>query len=162
MLLYFAMERPRVYLAGSMAAGRDFEDVLRQVSASLESLGCEIMTKQNVVENEKILGSPKAKQDRQAIMTRDKRWIQECDLFIAEVSQYSHGVGYEHCWAEVNGKPVLLLRHSSLKDQSYSAFLDGTDHEEFDFTFYDEFIIPVFIEKILIELANKTVKMRYK
>jgi hypothetical protein len=71
-------------------------------------------------------------------MARDKRWIRECDTFIAEVSQYSHGVGYEHAYAESLDKPVLLLRHSSLKGKKYSAFLDGSDHSKFMFSFYDE------------------------
>jgi thymidylate kinase len=76
--------------------------------------------------------------DRRIILKRDKKWIRECDAFIAEVSTYSHGVGYEHAYAESLGKPILFLRSKKLKGQKYSAFLDGTDYKKFMFSFYDE------------------------
>ncbi len=43
------------------------------------------------------------------VYERDIRWIQECDLVIAEVSTPSHGVGYEIAYALNLGKRVLCL-----------------------------------------------------
>ena len=141
----------KIYLAGSMAGGRKFENNLKLISNILEKLNCEVLTKRNVVENERKLTTPRTLKDRKNIMTRDKRWIRNSDLFIAEVSQYSHGVGFEHCYAELNNRPILLLRHSSLKEKSYSAFIDGTNYKKFQFKFYNENtiekILKTFIEK---------------
>lgn len=43
------------------------------------------------------------------VYERDIRWIQECDMVIAEVSTPSHGVGYEIAYALNLGKRVLCL-----------------------------------------------------
>lgn len=139
----------KVYLGGSIAGGRDFEDGIKLISDTLEDLGCSVVTKMNVVENERKLTTPKTLKDRQHIMSRDKEWLRGSNLFIAEVSQYSHGVGYEHSYAESINKPVLLLRHSSLKDKPYSAFIDGTDYSNFEFSFYDENNIRLILKKFI-------------
>ncbi len=149
------MKKLKVYLAGSIAAGRDFENGIRLISDELEKLNFKILTKKNVVEGEKRLVTPKTFQNRKYIMKRDKAWLRSTDLFIAEVSQYSHGVGYEHSYAELQNKPILLLRHSSLKGQRYSAFLDGTDYKKFMFSFYDEKDIKNILNKFLKKYVKK-------
>lgn len=128
----------KIYLAGSIAGGRKFEKNLQLISDELEKAGHKIMTKENVVNNELVTRKPRTLKDRKYIMKRDKSWIRKCDAFIAEVSTYSHGVGYEHAYAETQKKPLLLLRHKSLQGEKYSAFLDGTDYRKFTFKFYDE------------------------
>lgn len=145
------MKKIKVYLAGSIAAGRDFENGIKLISNELEKLDFKILTKKNVVEGEKKLISSKTLQNRKYIMKRDKMWLRSADLFIAEVSQYSHGVGYEHAYAELQSKPILLLRHAKLKKQKYSAFLDGTNYRKFSFYFYNE----KNIKDILIKFVNK-------
>jgi nucleoside 2-deoxyribosyltransferase len=127
----------KIYLAGSMAAGRDFESGIKLISEKLEKLGCKIITKNNVVQNNKNSIKPINLRNRKYIMKRDKKWLKSSDLVIAEVSQYSHGVGYEHAYAEFQGKPILLLRSKALIGQKYSAFLDGTDYKKLMFSFYD-------------------------
>jgi len=127
----------KIYLAGSIAGGREFEEGLILISQSLEKMGHIVMTKDNVVGNEMKKTSPRNLRDRRLIMIRDKSWIRQCDAFIAEVSTYSHGVGYEHCYAESLAKPILFLRNKKLIQVKYSAFLDGTDYKKFIFSFYD-------------------------
>ena len=139
----------KIYLAGSIAAGRDFEEVLKLVARVLEEIGHVVMTKKNVIGNELKSNPPRTLNDRRRIMKRDKKWIRECDAFIAEVSTYSHGVGYEHAYAESLEKPILLLRHKSLMQNKYSAFLDGSDYKKFMFAFYDENNINKIINKFL-------------
>ncbi len=127
----------KIYLAGSMAGGRQFEKNLYLIVEVLEELGHEVLTKKNVVQMLPMYSDIRNLKERKAAMKRDKAWIVKSDLFIAEVSTYSHGVGYEHAYAETLGKPVLLLRHKSLKGKKYSVFLDGTDYKKFTFAFYD-------------------------
>lgn len=47
-----------------------------------------------------------------AVYERDVKWINNCDVVIAEVSTPSHGVGYEVALAETFGKPVLCCYHA--------------------------------------------------
>lgn len=146
--------KTKIYLAGSMAGGRKFEKNLELICNALEKLNCKVLTKDNVVRNELERKQPRTLRIRKEIMTRDKKWIRNSDLFIAEVSQYSHGVGFETCYAEVNKKPVLLLRDLILKSKTYSAFLDGSNYRKFQFSFYNS----ANIEKILKSFLNEYVK----
>ncbi len=121
-----------------MAAGREFAGSLKLTSKTLEDMGHHILTKENVIKMSPKYTKTSSLRGRKAIMKRDKAWIGKCDAFIAEVSTYSHGAGYEHCYAESQKKPILLLRYKSLECKSYSAFLDGTDYKKFMLSFYDE------------------------
>ena len=116
----------RVYLAGSIAGGREFSDHIKKISSVIESLGLRVVTKATTVNTSKKYTSSFTLAGRRRIVKRDKRSLSGSDYVVVEVSQYSHGVGYEHYHAESSNKPILLLRHDSLKDQRYSAFVDGT------------------------------------
>jgi len=137
----------KIYLAGSIAGGRDFEKGIKLISDVLEKMGHILMTKDNVVGNEFKKNPKRTLTDRRNVMKRDKKWIGECDAFIAEVSTYSHGVGYEHAYAESLEKPILFLRSSKLNGVNYSAFLDGTEYKKFMFSFYDERNIDEILNK---------------
>jgi nucleoside 2-deoxyribosyltransferase len=158
--IYNTNLKMKIYLAGAIAGGREFERGIRVIANILEELGHDVMTKRNVVENEIKNATHRTLNDRKKIMKRDKGWIKKCDAFIAEVSTYSHGVGYEHSYAESLGKPVLLLRHKSLKGKKYSAFLDGTGYKKFMFSFYDEKNIQNVLKKFITAFKKTTGKAR--
>lgn len=139
----------KIYLAGSIAAGREFEDSIKTISDSLEQMGHSIVTKENVVKNNDKTKSKKLLSVRKYIVKRDLNWLKNSDLFIAEVSTYSHGVGYEHRCAEEFNKPILLLRHSSLSKENYSAFIDGHSYDKLSFSFYDSSNIRKILEKFV-------------
>lgn len=139
--------KQKIYLAGSIAAGRDFVDGIRVISDTVEQLGLKVVTKSTTVNTLKKFTNSSTLKSRRAIVVRDKRWIRNSDFVIQEVSQYSHGVGYEYAYAESQDKPILLLRHKSLEGQKYSAFLDGTDYKNFMFSFYDEDNLKSVLEK---------------
>ena len=62
------------------------------------------------------------------IHDRDLRWIDECDVIVAEVSNPSLGVGYEIRYGIENGKRILCLK---LKDgKRLSAMISGSDYLE--------------------------------
>ncbi len=44
-----------------------------------------------------------------SVFQRDMAWIDQADVFVAEVTNPSFGVGYEIAQAEQRGKPVLCL-----------------------------------------------------
>lgn len=147
--------KQKVYLCGSIAAGRDFVDGIKLLSDTTEKLGYKVMTKATTVNTAKKYTNSSTLKTRRGIVKRDKRWIRESDFVVQEVSQYSHGVGYEHAYAESQNKPVLLLRHKSLEGQKYSAFLDGTDYKRFMFSFYDEENIESILKKFFNKYGNK-------
>lgn len=139
----------KIYLAGSIAGGREFENSVEMISDTLETMGHTIITKENVVKNNDKTKSKKLLSVRKYIVKRDLKWIKNSDLFIAEVSTYSHGVGYEHRCAEEFKKPILLLRHASLIKDSYSAFLDGHSYDKLGFSFYDSNNINKVLERFI-------------
>jgi len=139
----------KIYLAGSMSASREFENGIRLISDNLEEMGHIIVTKSNVVQNNDKVKNKKLLSSRKYIVKRDQEWLKDSDLFIAEVSIYSHGVGYEHRYAEDCGKPILMLRHSSLKKDIYSAFLDGQNYDKMNFSFYDSGNIRKILERFI-------------
>ncbi len=149
------METKTIYLAGSIAAGRGFVGLLELISKNLEDMGHQVLTKENVIKMSPKYTKTSSLKRRRAIMKRDKAWIRKCDLFIAEVSTYSHGVGYEHRYAEELKKPILLLRHKSLKRKRYSVFLDGTDHAKFMFAFYDKRNIYKILNNFFLKLDEE-------
>ena len=59
-----------------------------------------------------------------SLWSRDKDWIIDSDVIIAEVSNPSLGVGYELGLSEAIGKPVLCLYHSA-NPKSLSAMVAG-------------------------------------
>jgi hypothetical protein len=56
------------------------------------------------------------------IYERDMRWLQECDLVVAEVSVPSLGVGVELATAQQLSKPIICLCHAEV---ALSALVDG-------------------------------------
>lgn len=121
-----------------MAGGREFEKGLVLISNILEKMGYTVLTNDNVVKNEFKGVVKRTRRQREKIMKRDKSRVRNCDAFIAEVSTFSHGVGYEHRYAEENRKPILFLRSMSLSDKEPSAFIDGTTYKKFMFAHYDK------------------------
>lgn len=129
----------KIYLAGSIAGGRDFEEGVKAINAVLSKLGHEVVTP-FVVDQEinskrfpDLTGSVRS----QAIFTEDLELVEKADVIIAEVSQPSTGVGIELgftlAFARLLGtrKPTLLLRHDSLQDVRNSSLVEGNTYAEF-------------------------------
>lgn len=146
----------KIYLAGSISGGRIFENNLLKISNILENMGHTVMTKDSVVKTNDLKKSNTLLLSfRKFIVKRDLKWIKNSDLFIAEVSTYSHGVGYEHRCAEEFKKPILLLRHASLQKERYSAFLDGQSYDKMNFSFYDSGNIKKVLERFIKKYERK-------
>jgi nucleoside 2-deoxyribosyltransferase len=66
------------------------------------------LSKAEVLEDERVI-SPLD------VYQRDEKWVNECDVLIAEVSTPSHGVGYEIALALLQEKPVLCCYQAGRK-----------------------------------------------
>lgn len=144
----------KVYLAGSISSGRDFREGLLLIAKTLKGMGHEISSEEFVVN----INPTDLRKDRddEAIYRRDMDRITCSRVFIAEVSQASHGVGYEHREAELQGKLILFLRHMSLSGEAKkSSFLTGTGYAKLRFAYYDETNIALLLEKFFSEFFSE-------
>jgi nucleoside 2-deoxyribosyltransferase len=102
----------KIYFSGAISAGRDHAAVYQHMVARLQAQGHTVLSahvaEPDVLEREKDVPAP-------VVFDRDVKWIDECDLMIAEVSTPSTGVGYEYGYALQIGKPVLCAYRSGLR-----------------------------------------------
>lgn len=82
----------KIYFGFTVAGDRSSLDIARGVVELLESKGHEVLTRHLVSDNA-------WEQDRlitpQQVYERDIKWLEQCDLLIAEVSGSSFGLGFE-------------------------------------------------------------------
>jgi len=82
----------RIYFGFTVAGDRSTLETARNIVRCLERLGHEVLTRHLVDEDARAA-------DRSlgplAVYKRDMAWLRTCDLFIAEVSGSSFGVGFE-------------------------------------------------------------------
>jgi len=113
----------KVYLFGSMTAGRDYASALSIIAKTLEEEGHVIITPFVIQAGDDFSGR-KAEKSKY-IFERDMALIQGCDVAVGEISQPSHGVGYELAELVRAQKSILCLRHDSLQGRMMSALIEG-------------------------------------
>lgn len=114
----------KVYFAGSIRAGRDdaglYFDIINLVNTKhkvlTEHIGCKDLASMG----------EQGMTDEQ-IYERDCKWIRECDVLLAEVTQVSLGVGYEIAYAESLGKKIVCLYRES-EGKRLSAMINGNKY----------------------------------
>jgi nucleoside 2-deoxyribosyltransferase len=91
----------------------------------LEELGHEVLTRHLVSEDawaaDRLL-SP------QEVYRRDMVWLQQCDLFIAEVSGSSFGVGFEAGYVLGNSSKKVWMFYRRDFEQKISLLITGNVH----------------------------------
>lgn len=100
------MRKLDIYFAGSISGGRAYLDSYKKIVSHLKKLGNTILSEHVVFDD--VMNYEKKFSDRE-IFERDIKWIKDCELMIAEVSNPSLGVGYEISLALSIKKPVLCL-----------------------------------------------------
>jgi nucleoside 2-deoxyribosyltransferase len=109
----------KIYLALPVVTGREAEIPYGEILAELVAQGHSVLTQH-------LLDPMRLNQERVCprpfIFQRDLRWLQEADLFVAEVSLPSTGVGYEICQALHWGKPIVCLAQ---EHRVVSAMVEG-------------------------------------
>ncbi len=115
----------KIYLGFTVAGDRSAIDTARRVAQLLEDLGHEVLTRHLVSDNaweaDRLI-SP------QEVYRRDMAWLSQCDLFIAEVSGSSFGLGFETGYLlGATNKKVILLYHCELEHR-ISLLISGNTH----------------------------------
>ena len=111
----------KIYFAGSIRGGRHDIEIYKQIIEHLKGYGkvlTEHVGEDNISKNGEINLTDKYIHDR------DVDWINECDVFIAEVTTASLGVGYEIRTAiEMNKRILCIYRPEQTK--RVSAMITG-------------------------------------
>ena len=98
-----------IYFSGSIAGGREKQQDYFELINYLKKFGT-VLTEHvgnlNTEIEEKVKLSSK---EDEHVYLRDTKWIDECDIVIADVSIPSLGVGYELGYAESQNKKIICL-----------------------------------------------------
>jgi hypothetical protein len=82
----------KIYLGFTVAGSRSSIEAAKRILTVLQSLGHEVLTSH-------LVSDDAWRADRsvapQKIFARDMNWLAECDLFVAEVTGSSFGLGFE-------------------------------------------------------------------
>ena len=113
----------KFYFAGAIRSGRDNLDIYIKINELLEKYG-EVLDKHVANPN---VNNMEKNNSLETIYKRDIRWIEECDMVVAEVSKPSLGVGYEISYAENLGKRVICVYDEKI---NISAMIGGNDYLE--------------------------------
>ena len=115
----------KIYFGFTVAGDRSSVEVARRMVELLEAMGHEVLTRH-------LVGPNASQLDRsitpQAVYERDMNWLRRCDIFIAEVSGSSFGLGYETglVLASSDKKAVLFYRRDAAP--RLSLLITGNTH----------------------------------
>src|SRR5216684_4168965 len=97
----------KIYFGFTVAGDRSSIETARKVVQQLEDMGHEVLTRHLVSDN---AWEADRSISPQEVYRRDMAWLGQCELFIAEVSGSSFGLGFETGYLlGATGKKVILM-----------------------------------------------------
>src|SRR5271165_25923 len=115
----------KIYFGFTVAGDRSAIDTAHRIVELLEECGHEVLTRHLVNANAWAADRLISPQD---VYRRDMAWLEQCDLFIAEVSGSSFGLGFETGYLlGATDKKVILLYQREL-EQKVSLLIRGNSH----------------------------------
>jgi nucleoside 2-deoxyribosyltransferase len=115
----------KVYFGFTVAGDRSSLEAARLMVKWLEDLGHEVLTRH-------LVGAEARAADRllgaEAVYRRDMAWLQKCDLFIAEVSGSSFGVGFEAGYLLGSTFKKAILFYDRALAERMSLLITGNTH----------------------------------
>ena len=145
----------KIYFGFTVAGDRTSVAVASGIVQMLEEMGHEVLTRH-------LLSDDAWEADRritpEEIFQRDMRWLEECDLFMAEVSGSSFGVGFETGYLlGATTKKVVLFYHRDLKAR-LSLLITGLSHANCRLVPYsDSAEVETWIREELFHLGSGSV-----
>lgn len=112
----------KIYFSGSIRGGRQDAELYKQLIEEIKKYG-NVLTEH--VGSSEISHEP----SDQEIHDQDMEWLHEADILIGEVTNPSHGVGYEIGRAVALDKKVFCL-YRQQKNKSVSAMIIGSPSTE--------------------------------
>jgi 2'-deoxynucleoside 5'-phosphate N-hydrolase len=115
----------KIYFGFTVAGDRSGIEAARLIVRLLENLGHQVLTR-HLVEDDAWqadrLVSP------QEIYNRDMAWLQQCELFIAEVSGSSFGLGFEAGYILGSSQKKVVLLYRRDLEERVSLLIRGNSH----------------------------------
>lgn len=115
----------KIYFGFTVAGDRTTVETARRIVMLLEELGHEVLTRHLVSDDawaaDRLI-SP------QEVYQRDMTWLQECDLFIAEVSGSSFGLGFEAGFLLGSSAKKAILFYGLDVEKKISLLITGNTH----------------------------------
>ena len=115
----------KIYFGFTVAGDRGSLETARAMVAALDELGHEVLTRHLVSDDAR-------EADRrllpEEVYARDMAWLEQCDVFVGEVSGSSFGIGYEAGYLLGGlGKPAILFYREDLA-RRISLLITGNRH----------------------------------
>ncbi len=115
----------KIYLGFTVAGDRSTVETARNMVRCLEDLGHEVLTRHLVSDDaraaDRMLGP-------EAVYQRDMAWLRQCDLFIAEASGSSFGVGFEAGYLLGATTTKVILFYNIQPRDKISFLITGNSH----------------------------------
>lgn len=142
----------KIYFGFTVAGDRSSVAVASGIVQMLEEMGHEVLTSHLVRDD---AWEADRRITAQEVFRRDMRWLEECDLFIAEVSGSSFGLGFETGYLlGATTKRVVLLYRRDLEGK-LSLLITGLTHANCRLVPYsDSDEVEVWIRKQLFPMGS--------
>lgn len=115
----------KVYFGFTVAGSRSSVEAAKKIVGILESMGHEVLTSH-------LLREDAWESDRrlppQEVFARDMRWLAECDIFMAEVSGSSFGLGFETGYLLGGTLKKAILFYDRAVERKISLLIVGNTH----------------------------------
>lgn len=115
----------KIYLGFTVAGNRSSVEAAKKILDVLQSMGHEVLTSHLVQEDAWDADRRVAPQE---IFARDMKWLSECELFMAEVSGSSFGLGFEtgYLLGATQKHTILFFERSA--EHRISLLITGNTH----------------------------------
>jgi 2'-deoxynucleoside 5'-phosphate N-hydrolase len=113
----------KVYFAFTVFGERTSIDVARKIVEKLQDMGHEVLTKHLIRDDAAQLDGLIQPEE---VYHRDMKWLNECDILIADVSGSSFGVGYEVSYILHSAQKKAILFYN--KRSKVSRLATGNTH----------------------------------
>ena len=125
----------KIYFGFTVAGDRSSVAAARKIVASLEEMGHEVLTRHLVRDD---AWEADRRLTPEEVYRRDMKWLQQCDLFMAEVSGSSFGLGFEtgYLLGATAKKVVLFYRRDA--QSKISLIITGITHPNCSLVPYSE------------------------
>ncbi len=124
----------KIYFGFTVAGDRGSLATARLLVERMEALGHTVLTRHLIDDDAREADRRLAAHE---VYERDMRWLEECDVFLGEVSGSSFGIGYEAGYL-LGGtrKPVILFYRRDLA-HAISLLITGNRHTRCTLAPYD-------------------------
>ena len=126
----------KIYFGFTVAGDRSSVETARRIVDWLEARGHEVLTRHLVRDDAR-------ERDRKltpsAVYERDMKWLADCDIFIAEVSGSSFGMGYEAGLVLGSSQKRAILLHRADAIERISLLITGNQHPRCSVVAYSTF-----------------------